>query len=1007
MPIYRPVIALAALFAAFYVSVSYEFGDPDWQLEFTARPASAQSEDEGNPAYDLSHLVVLDRAIRQIHENYVDPSRINWRRMVGAAMEAVQQQVPELLVQVERDDNELPTRLLVQVNEAEQAFELRDVDSLWQTAFKFRDIFRFIQPNLLNYSEFDDIEYAAINGMLSTLDPHSNLMRPEEYREMKLTTRGKFGGLGIVISVKDGHLVVVNPIPDTPAADAGIKPGDRVVQINLDSTVNMALQDAVDLLRGTPKSKVDLHIVREGWKAPRKFTLTRANIKVRSVDHKLLADRVGLIRIRNFQNTTDDEVEVALNDLRGEGRPLNGLILDLRDNPGGLLDQAIKIADRFVESGPIVTTVGYGDKLREPKMAIGVGTEEDYPLVVLTNRQSASASEIVAGALKNHKRAVVIGQQTFGKGSVQVIYDNKDDSALKLTIAQYLTPGDISIQSVGIVPDIATLPVVLTDEDTDFFRSESRETGEKDLEGHLDHESSQISKAVRSELTLRYLLDPKLAREIEDHPNDLIVDFEIAFARDLIASTDAGRRDAFLSDVRGVLLAKTEAEMAGIVAALAARGIVWTATPLTGRASSGPAPKAQITVVTEPAAGEIVAGEAATVTTTVRNLGPGALRNLHALTRSDNELFDGHELLFGTLEPGAEKTWALKLKAPRHALSRRDAVRIEFFEEGGHAPAEVKTRLSVTQLERPRFALSYALDDSVTGNGDGLIQMGEEVEVVLDVQNVGKGKSFGAQVALNAVEEDELRPVFIKRGRADLLELLPGQIGHARLSFRAKELLVKPDLPISIGVFDGELREGTSEKLTLLAVPRGEPVALERTRLTAKTGSELRLRGTPSSAAPVAHRAQVSRQPIRSDGRFGAWYRVPLERKLFAWVHQDDVAATPDGGEPSEPSGRIERAPLVGPPVITLSDHGKAETKSDSLTLSGEALAVNLVRDLLIYVNNKKVYFKSNARAEGDRALMRFSARLPLDAGANRITVIAREDEQLSSRQTLFVTREN
>lgn len=1007
MPIYRPVIALAALFAAFYVSISYEFGDPDWQLEFTARPASAQSENDGNPAYDLTHLVVLDRAIRQIHENYVDPSRINWRRMVGAAMEAVQQQVPELLVQVERDDNELPTRLLVRVNEAEQAFELRDVDSLWQTAFKFRDIFRFIQPNLLNYSKFDDIEYAAINGMLSTLDPHSNLMRPDEYREMKLTTRGKFGGLGIVISVKDGHLVVVNPIPDTPAADAGIKPGDRVVQINLDSTVNMALQDAVDLLRGTPKSKVDIHIVREGWKAPRKFTLTRANIKVQSVDHKLLADRVGLIRIRNFQNTTDDEVEVALNDLRGVGRPLNGLILDLRDNPGGLLDQAIKIADRFVESGPIVTTVGYGDKLREPKMAIGVGTEEDYPLVVLTNRQSASASEIVAGALKNHKRAVVIGQQTFGKGSVQVIYDNKDDSALKLTIAQYLTPGDISIQSVGIVPDIATLPVVLTDEDTDFFRSESLKTGEKELEGHLDHESSQISKAVRSELTLRYLLDPKLAREIEDHPNDLIVDFEIAFARDLIASTDAGRRDAFLSDVRGVLLAKTEAEMAGIVAALSARGIVWTATPLTRRASSGPAPEAQITVVTEPAAGEIVAGETATVTTTVRNLGPGALRNLHALTRSDNELFDGHELLFGTLEPGAEKTWVLKLKAPRHALSRRDAVRIEFFEEGGHAPAEVKTRLSVTQLERPRFALSYALDDSVTGNGDGLIQMGEEVEVVLDVQNVGKGKSFGAQVALNAVEEDELRPVFIKRGRADLLELLPGQIGHARLSFRAKELLVKPDLPISIGVFDGELREGTSEKLTLLAVPRGEPVALERTRLTAKTGSELRLRGTPSSAAPVAHRAQVSRQPIRSDGRFGAWYRVPLERKLFTWVHQDDVAATPDGGEPSEPSGRIERAPLVGPPVITLSDHGKAETKSDSLTLSGEALAVNLVRDLLIYVNNKKVYFKSNARADGDRALMRFSARLPLDAGVNRITVIAREDEQLSSRQTLFVTREN
>ena len=304
---------------------------------------------------------MLNRAVIHIKENYVDPSRISERKMIGGAMDEVMRSVPEVLVETENDPQGLPKRITVRVDHAERIFELGDVDNLWQMSFKFKDIFRFVQENLKHFNKFQEIEYAAINGMLKTLDPHSVLMRPEDYREMKLSTKGKFGGLGIVIAIKETHLTVVNPIDDTPASKAGIKQGDRIVQINQDSTVNHPLQDAVDMLRGAPNTKVDIFIVRDGWKAPRKFTLTRANIRIASVDHKLLPDRVGLVRLKNFQNTTDEELGEALDEMKKQGHGLKGLVLDMRGNPGGLLDQAIKVADRFIESGDIVTTVGYGD----------------------------------------------------------------------------------------------------------------------------------------------------------------------------------------------------------------------------------------------------------------------------------------------------------------------------------------------------------------------------------------------------------------------------------------------------------------------------------------------------------------------------------------------------------------------------------------------------------------------------------------------------------------------
>ncbi len=996
----KAIGALVALVGAFYLSISFRYGDPGWHLEFQSR-AAAQADAPGGDGYDLKSLAILNRAVIHIKENYVDPTRINERKMIGAAMEEVQRAVAELLVEVERDGDEVPTSITVRIDQAEATFDLREVGNPWQMSFKFKDIFRFIQENLRHHTKLRDIEYAAINGMLSTLDPHSVLLRPEDYREMKLSTRGKFGGLGIVISIRDGLLTIINPIEDTPASRAGLKAGDRIVQIGFDSTVNMALSDAVNLLRGEPDTKAEIWVLREGWKKPKKFTLVRDNIKVKSVAWRDLDRGVGLIKIRNFQNTTFDELQAAIKALSKKQKHLRGLVLDLRGNPGGLLDQAIKVADLFIESGPLVTTVGFGDRMREPKMATRSGTEADYPIVVLTDSSSASASEIVAGALKNHERAVIVGQQSFGKGSVQVIYDNKDDSALKLTIAQYLTPGDMSIQSVGIVPDVMTHAAVLSDDGTDLFRSDERRSGEKDLPAHLTNEAAEVSKAQKPAFKLKYLQDEALAKQIRDNPNDLVIDFETELARDMVLATEKGFRDGMLGDAMPLLEQRAATQQAIITKALAARGVDWIelAAPTQG------APKAKVTLSTDHPDNRAVAGETLKVTATVENVGDAPFAQLQALTRSENEHLEGHEFLFGNVPPGETRSWTVSMKVPKSALTRRDPLDIEFKAGAGAAPENATLKVAIEQLPRPRFALRYHLDDSTLGNGDGVLQAGEEAELVVEARNVGDGDAQAVVGILRNDDADEQRGIFITRGRVKTDALARGQVSELRFKFKVKEQLEQAAVPVDVAVSDSEIRETTSEKVNLRVSLPSEVLEVAKVRLQPKTpGGLVELRSLYATGAPIWGRAPDA----VSDARLGRWYRVPArvgDAKGWAWVDADTVSVGSDADDRTATTA--EAVEISGPPVIALSDRAPPpETRDDALTLSGEVLGERLVQDLLIYVNNKKVFFKANNAGLAATDPFRFSARVPLDEGVNRITVIARQDDEASSRRTMIVHRE-
>jgi carboxyl-terminal processing protease len=299
-----------------------------------------------------------------------------------------------------------------------------------------------------------DLIYGAIQGAVSTLDSHSSFMTPEEYRELQIETKGKFSGIGIEITLKDRILTVVSPIEGTPAYRAGLLAGDQIVKINGAPTKNMSLTEAVKSIRGPKGSKVTLTINRHGFTQPKDFVIVREIIPIRSVKARVVNDGIGYIRLANFQDQTDTDLQNYLKKMQQRLKPFKGLILDLRNDPGGLLEQAVRVADEFLNSGLIVYTEG-----RTPHQSMrfyahpGEKLGVPIPMVVLINEGSASASEIVAGALKDQKRAIIIGTKSFGKGSVQTIIPLEDGSALRLTTALYYTPSGTTIQDKGIVPD--------------------------------------------------------------------------------------------------------------------------------------------------------------------------------------------------------------------------------------------------------------------------------------------------------------------------------------------------------------------------------------------------------------------------------------------------------------------------------------------------------------------------------------------------------------------------
>lgn len=344
----------------------------------------------------------------------------------------------------------------------------------------------------------------AMRGMLSELDPHSAYLDSDAYENLRETTQGEFGGIGIEVGMQDGQLVVITPIDDTPAKRAGLQARDTILRINETPTDRMTLQDAVDMMRGEPGTDIQITVVSAGGGAPRTVTLVREIIRTESVKSEILAPGYGYLRVSQFQSRTGQQVLDALDDLHEDG-PLSGLILDLRNNPGGVLQSAVDVADAFLSSGLIVYTEG---RLPDSQMSFSATprtAEPNVPLVVLINGGSASAAEIVAGALQDQRRAVVMGTESFGKGSVQQIMPLGNGEGLKLTTALYFTPNGHSIQAQGVQPDVEVVRGRL-----EVAESSGLRVRESDLAGHLGDEEEEASGASSARLAEDYQLGEAL-----------------------------------------------------------------------------------------------------------------------------------------------------------------------------------------------------------------------------------------------------------------------------------------------------------------------------------------------------------------------------------------------------------------------------------------------------------------------------------------------------------------
>lgn len=1000
-PYWKPLLALAAVGLAFGLTYFWpQRNGLDFNIDGSAQAQEVRSEG----AYDLTELRVMNRVILHVKNHYVEPERINPRHMFLAGLNAVQRQVAPVLVEYEEGQS----HVTLHVDNRQARFRVDDVDSPWTLSSRFRDVFGFVQENLQGEDvELRDIEYAAINGMLRTLDPHSVLLTPEVYEEMRMSTRGEFGGLGIVISIRDGQLTIIRPMEGTPAGRAGLRRMDRIVNINDESTLNMPLSEAVNRLRGPPGSQVSIYVVREGdggWTRPRRFDLTRAVIHIESVESRMLADGIGYIRIKNFQGNTHEDMRRALAQLHRQN--LRGLVLDLRDDPGGLLEQAVRVADSFIASGTIVTTSSNDPAQRDEKFARQEGTEPNYPMVVLVNGGSASASEIVAGALKNHDRALIVGQRTFGKGSVQVLYDYEDGSALKLTIAQYLTPGDVSIQGVGITPDIGIEPMTVDREDMDLAVDQEY-IRESDLASHLTNANARETETPAT--VLSYFL-PLEAREAlrqsspdEQEENAQEQEFLLHFSQLLLAnavSSGHASRRQMLADAQPVLDRVRREQMEHVTRELGGLQVDWSE-----GADQGASP-VEVEVATSTADAVGTAGEPFALRVRVTNRGSAPLYQLRAQTRSDYALFAGRELVFGRLDPGQTREWSTTLGRcetenerrtcilPRNLPDRADSIRVEFEELHGHVPEPASIQVQVRSLPRPRFSYQLQVADNLRGNGDGRLQRGERATIFMHLRNTGAGRTYETQANMQNMSG---RGIVLQAGRFRIDDILPGQERTVAFTFEVLPDFDREVAKLEISIIDPDLREATTERLEIPIAPDGAAPTPRRGRAVLNDGAAI-LAEPSARGAQVAH-VEGGPMTVTTEAELDGFVRVLLAEGHPGWVAATDLGSARPGR-----GARVVPDLTRRPPELVVETPSLV-TRDGQLRIRATARDESQVRDVYMYVGARKAFYASNRDGANPREAS-IDTTIQLRPGINYIVVVARESDQSLSRQAFVVRRD-
>ncbi len=937
------------------------------------------------------NLNITNIVMQYVNRYYVDNSAIDPKNMFIQSLGRLERIVDEVLIDFPQGED--GSIVEVQVVNDKQTFDMGNIEDLNDVSNKLNQIFAFVTPNLSSEDyKIDEVEYAVLDEMLKTLDTHSGIIIPQVYKEFMIETEGSFGGLGIVIGIRDGELTVISPIEGTPAYKIGIKPNDKIVQIEDESTINMSLIEAVSKLRGPKGSQVVIHINRDSFAQPKKYKITRDTIKIESVETFDLDDGIRYVRIRDFQKNTLDSIT---DNLKNGGENPKGIILDLRGNPGGLLDQAERISDLFLTDGVIVTTkVGNSSKRYHAN-----NKDQQYSgnVVVLVDAGSASASEIVAGALKNNERAVIIGERTFGKGSVQQIFDLNDGSALKLTIAQYLTPGDKSIQDVGVTPDIILHPTTIT-EDSIIFNS--------NLEPRLNKsngEEAVVSKENRENpiYSITYLQDAEINKSDEEEPTPeealtkqekrekIENDFYVSLARDIILSSKAPSRQEALNQIQADIGEITENQDKKIVNQWQTLGVDWAS----GKAPSS-SPSLSVRIL--PQTPQANAGEEVKVTVEVENTGTEPLYRLSATTESENLVLEGKELIFGKLNPGDKRTWSTNIEIPKWALKREDKVTLKFQDGNNTEIPDYDFNINIYGLDRPLYAYNYEIVDDgrfgSSGNGNGIPEAGETIALVLRVKNIGGGASEKTVLSLKNLSGDT---VFLEKGRAEIKNLAAGEIRETNFTFNIKK--AESPIEFEFQIIDEIFRDGITSKISIPNTSGAAAYEDTKGDIVA-TEANTPIRGGGFSSAPIIALTEEGAR-FNSLGMSNGWFKIELDENMSGWINKDKIVSV-NNSESAQTTKPVFKETFEAPPIINLIEL-PVSTKSNVINLFGDIKDQDGIELISVFLGDDKVALLPSTKTN-----VPVSLDLTLEDDINLITVIAKDSKGLLSKQSFVVRKE-
>ena len=939
--------------------------------------------------YNNQSVKIAEDALKHVNKFYLDKSKVDYSKMLEKAVSSLETFLDDVLVEFPQDRG---GTFAVQVKKKTKKFKEKELPSSNDVASTLGQVVSFVLSNTgAEERTVRNIEYSISDSMLKVLDPHSAMIPPDVYKEFLIDTEGSFGGLGIVVGIRDGQLTVISPIEGTPAYRSGIKTKDRIVQIENESTINMPLLEAVGKLRGKKGTRVNLLISRKNFPKPRKFSIVRDTIKIESVEGFDLENDILYLRIRNFQKNTSSDLK---KEIRSRPYAIKGIILDLRANPGGLLSQAEKVADLFLSSGTIMTT-----KARDYSKTYRATTKQpEYKgkVIVLVNQGSASASEIVAGALKNNKRALVVGKRSFGKGSVQKVFEFEDGAALKLTIAKYLTPGNISIQDSGITPDILLQGSAITSQKVVYNPlPEKRENAEE-------------ADLPTPELTIKYI-DDSLAPQEEDE-DEIQPDESLTKTQKL----EKLGNDFHVKLSSRLLLAETREQVYSIAADFSAAQLEEIRTRIEDTGidwSAGETKKLSVSVQTVPSKTVFRAGEESFLEIKVTNSGSDPIYRLSAVTDCENRIYRDGELLFGKLLPGQSKTSKVRFSVPRWAATREDNLRLVFTSSGNKTFTEKNLLVKTVADKRPVYSHNHEVVDDgrfgSRGNGNGRAELEETVVINVKLKNIGDGVSEKTVATLKNLSGDN---VFLEKGRVELENFRPGE--NRLAPFRFRQNGEGGETEFELLVMDEDIREVKTQKITLPVFAQERPFSPASERKTAVFKDKSFILGGTFPGAPAVALAEKNSM-VNLLGASGRWIRVEGKNSVAGWVEEkairvdrvghDDPSGETSGKNPTEDAAQeisLLEETFEKPPFILISDF-PISTEASKITVEGSVMDTDRIESVSVWKKDDKI--KLFAPGKNNVPLL---FPLTLEEGVNLFTIVAKDEKGMTSKRTLAIRKD-